>query len=156
MKIDQKFRNGLWLFVQEQKAVVFKNNRLLFSLLFSYCFPYFFPIVLWSENSETGYQNANFFPKRVVETLKNGHLPVKLHSSAPPSRAYSAVLLPLVLMKLNELTIICVITQILLNQPKYTYPPLPQKKLLQFNVILQWLRLYNHNCQRFIMAGRGT
>ena len=24
------------------------------------------------------------FPKRVVETLKNGDLPVKLHSSAPP------------------------------------------------------------------------
>ena len=34
MKIDQKFPNGLWLFVQEQKAIVFKNNRLLFSLLF--------------------------------------------------------------------------------------------------------------------------
>ena len=28
MKIDQKFRNELWLFVQEQKATVFKNNRL--------------------------------------------------------------------------------------------------------------------------------
>ena len=38
MKIDQKFQNGLWLFVQEQKAIVFKNNKLLFSLLFSYCF----------------------------------------------------------------------------------------------------------------------
>ena len=34
MKIDQKFQKGLWLFVQEQKAIVFKNNRLLFSLLF--------------------------------------------------------------------------------------------------------------------------
>ena len=34
MKIDQKFRNGLWLFVQEQKAIVLKNNRLLFFLLF--------------------------------------------------------------------------------------------------------------------------
>ena len=32
MKIDQKFRNGLCIFVQEQKAIVFKNNRLLFSL----------------------------------------------------------------------------------------------------------------------------
>ena len=30
MKIDQKFRNGLWLFVQEQKAIVFKNYNLLF------------------------------------------------------------------------------------------------------------------------------
>ena len=30
MKIDQKFRNGLWLFVQEQKAIVYKNNKLLF------------------------------------------------------------------------------------------------------------------------------
>ena len=38
MKIDQKFRNGLWLFVQEQKAIVFKNNRLLFSLLFPLLF----------------------------------------------------------------------------------------------------------------------
>ena len=34
MKIDQKFRNELWLFVQEQYAIVFKNNALLFSLLF--------------------------------------------------------------------------------------------------------------------------
>ena len=34
MKNDQKFRNRFWLFVQEQKAIVLKNNRLLFSLLF--------------------------------------------------------------------------------------------------------------------------
>ena len=33
MEIGQKLRNGLLLFVQEQKAIVFKNNRLLFSLL---------------------------------------------------------------------------------------------------------------------------
>ena len=58
MRIDQKFR----LFVQEQNAIVFKNNR----LLLSYCFP----IVLKSKNSETRYQNAKFFPERVLETLK--------------------------------------------------------------------------------------
>ena len=34
MKIDQKFRNGLRLFVQGQNAIVLKNNR----LLFPYCF----------------------------------------------------------------------------------------------------------------------
>ena len=34
MKIDQKFRNGVMTFVQEQKVIVYKNNK----LLFSYCF----------------------------------------------------------------------------------------------------------------------
>ena len=33
MKIDEKFRNGLWLFVQEQNAIVFNKNRLLFSIV---------------------------------------------------------------------------------------------------------------------------
>ena len=52
------------------KAIVFKNNRLLFSRTIGYCFPYSFPIVLQSKNSETGCQNANMLPKLVVETLK--------------------------------------------------------------------------------------
>ena len=53
-----------------------------------YCFPYCFAIVLQSKNSKTGYQNANFFLKRVMKILKkNGHLPVKIDSSAPPPRA---------------------------------------------------------------------
>ena len=67
MKIDQEFRNGLSLFVQEQKAIVFKNNRLLF--------PYCFPIVLWSKNSETGYQNAIFFLNGLWRLLKMGTSP---------------------------------------------------------------------------------
>ena len=29
-------------------------------------------------------KNANFFLERVAEFFKNGHLPVKLHSSDPP------------------------------------------------------------------------
>ena len=62
MKIDQKFRNGLWLFVQQQKANVFNNNRLCLQGI-----------------------KMQFFPKRVVETLKEwAPVPVKLHSSAPP------------------------------------------------------------------------
>ena len=63
MKIDQKFRNGLLLFVQEQKAIIFKNNRLLFSLLF------------YNLKIPKRYQNANFFPKRAVEILKKWALP---------------------------------------------------------------------------------
>ena len=38
---------------------------------------------MYANNSEIGYRNAIFVPERVVEILKNGHLPVKLHSSAP-------------------------------------------------------------------------
>ena len=52
-------------------ALVFKNNRLLFSLLFCDL-----------NIPKQGIEMQFFFPKRVVEILKNGHLPVKLHSSA--------------------------------------------------------------------------
>ena len=35
-----------------------------------YCFPYCFWNLLESNNSETEYRNATFFPERVVEILK--------------------------------------------------------------------------------------
>ena len=72
MKIDQKFRNGLWLFVQEQKAIIFKNNRLLFSLLFCNL-----------KIPKQGIKMQIFFLNGLWTFLKNGHLSVKLHSSAP-------------------------------------------------------------------------
>ena len=73
MKIDQKFRNGLWLFVQEQKAIVFKNNGLLFSLLFCNL-----------KIPKQGVKMQIFFLNGFSRLLQNGHLPVKLHSSPPP------------------------------------------------------------------------
>ena len=69
MKIDQKFRNGLWLFVQEQKAIVF----LLFCNL---------------KVPKQGIKIQIFFLNGLWRLLKNAHLLVKLHSSAlsTPSR----------------------------------------------------------------------
>ena len=49
---------------------LFKNNR----LLISYCLWIFCNLII---------AKMHFFPKRVVEILKIGHLPVKLHPSAP-------------------------------------------------------------------------
>ena len=63
---------------------LFMNNRLLFPRTINYCFAYCFWHFLWSNNSETGYRNANFFLNGLWRFLKNGHLPVNLHSSAPP------------------------------------------------------------------------
>ena len=83
MKIDQKFWDGLWLFVQEQKAIVFKNNRLLFSRTIYYCFPYCFPIVCNLKIPKQGIKMQIFFLNGFWRLLKSGHLPVKLHSSAP-------------------------------------------------------------------------
>ena len=60
-----------------------KNKRLLFSRTIG-CFLYCFLIVMESKNSQTGYRNTIFFPNGLWRFLKNGHLPVKLHSSAPP------------------------------------------------------------------------
>ena len=58
------------------------------------------------------------------------------------------------LMELNGLT------HDLCNNPNtfdsaQIYLSLPSKAP-EFNVILQWSRSYHHNCQRFIMAGRGN
>ena len=77
MKIDQKFRNGLWLFVQERKAIVFKNNRLLFSLLY---LDFFCNLII----PKQGIEMQIFFQNGLWRFLKNGHLPVKLHSGASP------------------------------------------------------------------------
>ena len=49
-----------WSEIPKRVMTLFKNKRLLFSRTICYCFPYWFPIVLWSKNSETGYQNAIF------------------------------------------------------------------------------------------------
>ena len=76
MKIDQKFRNGY--------DYLFKNNRLLFLLLFLRTIGYCFPIVLESKNSETGYRNLKFFPKRVVEILKKWGPPRQVTFKCPP------------------------------------------------------------------------
>ena len=73
MKIDQKFRNGLWLFVQEQNAIVFKNNRLLFFLLF-------YNLKILKQCIKMQF----FFPNGLWRLLKNGLLPFTLDSSAPP------------------------------------------------------------------------
>ena len=68
MKIDQKFRNGLRLFVQEQKAIVFPIVFLLFCDL---------------KIPKQGIKLQFFFLNGLWRLLKNGHLPVKLHSNAP-------------------------------------------------------------------------
>ena len=68
MEIGQKLRNGLLLFDKEQKAIVFPIIFLLFC----------------DQKSGTEYQNAFFFLNGLWRLLKNGYLPVKLHSSAPP------------------------------------------------------------------------
>ena len=73
MKIDQKFRNGLLLFVQEQKAAVFKNNRLLFS-------PTVFLLFCDLKIPKQGIKMQIFFLNGFWRLSKNGHLPVKLHS----------------------------------------------------------------------------
>ena len=75
-EIDQKFRNGLWLFVQEQKAIVFKNNRLLFFLLFSHCF-----VIQKFRNRVS---KCKHFPKRVVVTLKKWAPPRQVTFKCPP------------------------------------------------------------------------
>ena len=55
MKIDQKFRNRLGLFVQEQKAIVFPIVFLLFCNL---------------KIPKQGIKMQIFFPEQVVETLQ--------------------------------------------------------------------------------------
>ena len=73
MKIDQKFRNGVMTICSRTIGYCFQENRLLFSLLF-----------LKSNNSETGYRNANFFPKRAVEILKKWTPPRQVTFKCPP------------------------------------------------------------------------
>ena len=76
MKIDQKFRNGLWLLVQEQKTIV--------SRTIGYCFPYCLLLFCNLKIPKQGIKMQFFFLNGLFRLLKNGHLPVKLHSSAPP------------------------------------------------------------------------
>ena len=68
MKIDRQFRNGLWLFVQEEKAIVFPIVFLLFCNL---------------KIPKQGIKMQVFSLNGLWRLLKNGHLPIKLHSSAP-------------------------------------------------------------------------
>ena len=67
MEIGQKLRNGLLLFDQEQKAIVFPIIFLLFC----------------DQKFRNRVSKCIFFPEWVVETLKKWAPPVKLHSSAP-------------------------------------------------------------------------
>ena len=75
MKIDQKFRSRLWLFVQEQLAIVFKT----IDYCFQYCFGIFCNLII----PKQGIENRIFSLNGLWRFLKNGHLPVKLHLSAP-------------------------------------------------------------------------
>ena len=75
MKIDRYSETGY--------DYLFKNKRLLFSRTIGYCFFCCFPTVLLSKNSKTGYQNANVFPERVVETLKNWAPPRQVTFKCP-------------------------------------------------------------------------
>ena len=61
-----------------------KNNRLLFSRTIDYCFPYCFGIFRNLIIPKQGIEMQIFFLNGLWRFLKNGHLPVKLHSSAPP------------------------------------------------------------------------
>ena len=54
-------------------AIVFKNNRILFSLLFCNL-----------KIPKQGIEMQIFFMNGLWKFLQIGHLPVKLHSSAPP------------------------------------------------------------------------
>ena len=76
MKIDQKFRNGLLLFVQEQKAI--------FSRRIGYCFPILFLLFCNLKIPKQGIKMQIFSLNRLLRLLKNGHLPVNLHSSDLP------------------------------------------------------------------------
>ena len=71
---------------------LFNNNRLLFSRTIDYCFPIVLEIFV-IYNSETGYRNANSFLNRLWRFLKNWHLSVKLHLSAPRYYAINHVYL---------------------------------------------------------------
>ena len=76
MKIDQKFRNLLMAICSRTKGYCFQEQQAIVFLLFSNL-----------TIPKQGIKMQIFFPifKRVVETaFKNGHLPVKLHSSPLP------------------------------------------------------------------------
>ena len=69
MKIDQKFRNGLWLFVQEQKAIVFP---IVFLLFFNLKIP------------KQGNKMQFFFLNRLRRLLKMGTSPSSYIQVLPP------------------------------------------------------------------------
>ena len=49
-----------------------------------YCFPYCFLLFYNLKIPKQGIKMQIFFLNGLWKSLKNGHLPVKLHSSAPP------------------------------------------------------------------------
>ena len=67
---------GNWSETQKRVITIWSRTK-------GYCFPYYFPIVLWSKIPKQSIK-MHFFLNGLWRLLKNGHLPVKLHSSAPP------------------------------------------------------------------------
>ena len=63
---------------------LFKNSKLLFSRTINYCFPIVFGIFCNLIIPKQGIEMQIVFPNGLWRFLKNGHLPVKLHSIAPP------------------------------------------------------------------------
>ena len=77
---QHKCLNLVWKLIRNSEMgyyYLFKNNRLLFLLLFSLLFCNL-------EIPKQGIEMQLFFLNGLWKFLKNGHLPVKLHSSAPP------------------------------------------------------------------------
>ena len=64
--------------------LLFKNKRLLFSRTIWYCFYLVFLLFCNLKIPKQGIKMQIFFLNGLWRLLKNGHLPVKLHSSAPP------------------------------------------------------------------------
>ena len=84
---QHKFLNRVWKLIRNSETgydYLFKNNRLLFSLLFwNFC-----NVIIPKQGTEMHI----FFLNGLWRFLKNGHLPVKLHSSVPPPASFTALL----------------------------------------------------------------
>ena len=80
LMFQHKFLNGVWKLIRNSETgydYSFKNNRPLFSLLLlDFCN---------LKIPQQGIEMQIFFLNGLWRFLKNGHLPVKLHSSAPPA-----------------------------------------------------------------------
>ena len=90
---QHKFLNGVWKLIRNSETgydycsrtidYCFRENRPLFSLLFS---GIFCNLIIPKQGIEINF----FFLNGLWRSLKNGHLPVKLHSSAPPPRGHQS------------------------------------------------------------------
>ena len=86
MKTDHKFLNGVWKLIRNSETgydYLFKNNRLLFSRTIDYCFPIVYVMFCNLIIPKQGIEMQILFLNGLWRFLKNGHLPDKLHSSAP-------------------------------------------------------------------------